>query len=46
MGTKMCEPQYSTKCMPFDPDAPTLNTVSARCNLANTCGTDWSGVCA
>ena len=45
-GTKMCEPHYATKCMPFDPDAPTLNTTASRCNIANMCGTDWSGVCA
>ena len=44
--TKMCVPQYDTKCTPFDPDAPTLNTVASRCNVANMCGTDWSGVCA
>lgn len=44
--TKLCVPQYSTKCQPFDPNSPTLNTVAARCNVANMCGTDWSGVCA
>lgn len=44
-STKMCEPSYSTECMPFDPAAPTLNSVHAKCNLANTCGTTWGSNC-
>jgi hypothetical protein len=43
--TKMCEPAYSTHCLPFNPSAATLNTVTAKCNLARSCGTDWSGIC-
>lgn len=44
-GTQMCEPAYVTSCLPFNPDVPTLNTVLARCNVAQTCGTSWSGAC-
>ena len=40
--TKMCEPSYKTHCLPF---TPTLTTAAAKCNLARSCGTDWSGVC-
>jgi hypothetical protein len=43
--TKMCEPAYSTHCLPFNPSAATLNNVTAKCNLARSCGTDWSGIC-
>jgi hypothetical protein len=43
--TNMCEAAYKTTCFPFNPSAATLNSVSAKCNLARTCGTDWSGVC-
>jgi hypothetical protein len=44
-GTQMCDPAYVTSCLPFSPDAPTLTSVLARCNLAKTCGTSWSGAC-
>jgi hypothetical protein len=43
--TKMCEPAYSTHCLPFNPSAATLNSVTAKCNVARSCGTDWSGIC-
>jgi hypothetical protein len=42
---KMCEPGYETHCLPFNPDVPTLNTYSAKCNVARSCGTTWSGFC-
>jgi hypothetical protein len=45
MKTHMCEPNYKTECLPFDPQAPTLNTVLAKCNVARSCGTTWGGVC-
>jgi len=45
-STTMCEPAYHTHCLPFNPSAATLNTVTAKCNLARSCGTDWSGVCS
>jgi hypothetical protein len=45
IATKMCEPAYSTHCLPFNPSAATLNTVAAKCNTARSCGTDWSGIC-
>lgn len=44
-GTKLCEPQYPTKCSAFDPEAHTLETASAKCNVARECGTSWSGYC-
>ena len=44
--TQMCEPAYSSLCLPFNPSAATLNSVVAKCNLARSCGTDWSGVCS
>ena len=44
-GTKMCEPKYDTHCTPFDPDAPTLQTAEAKCNVAQSCGSFWSGNC-
>ena len=44
-GTGMCEPAYKTECFPFNPDAPTLKSVPAKCNVAQSCGTSWSGVC-
>ena len=40
----LCKPTYPTSCMPFDPTKIT-SAVSA-CNLAKTCGTMWSGMCA
>jgi len=42
---KMCEPGYQTSCLPFDPKASTLDSVSAKCTLARSCGTSWSGFC-
>jgi hypothetical protein len=43
--TKMCEPNYKTQCMPFNPDMSTLNTYAAKCNVARSCGTTWGGFC-
>ena len=40
----LCKPNYQTSCMPFDP-AKITSAVSG-CNLARTCGTDWTGMCA
>lgn len=42
---KKCVPTYPTSCSPFDPKAPTLDNVVARCNMARLCGTTWSGFC-
>jgi hypothetical protein len=44
-GTKLCEPTYSTHCTPFDPNATTLQSAVAKCNVAQSCGTFWSGYC-
>jgi hypothetical protein len=44
-ATKKCEPQYDTHCTPFDPDAPTLATPEAKCNVAQSCGSFWPGNC-
>ena len=44
-GTGNCEPAYKTECFPFNPDATTLNSPAAKCNVAQSCGTSWSGVC-
>lgn len=44
-GTGMCEPAYSTPCFPFDPDAVAMNSAVAKCNVAQSCGTSWSGIC-
>ena len=41
--TKLCTPNYTTKCVPFDPDK--VPTVGQKCNIARTCGTNWSNVC-
>jgi len=43
--TKMCEPGYKTHCLPFNPSVNTLVTMTAKCNLARSCGTSWSGMC-
>jgi hypothetical protein len=45
MTTSMCEPNMPTTCYPFDPDAPAIQSAAAKCNLARTCGTSWSGMC-
>jgi hypothetical protein len=45
-GTKLCEPNMPSECYPFDPDAPAIQSAAAKCNLARTCGTSWSGMCA
>jgi hypothetical protein len=45
IGTKQCEPQYDTKCTAFNPDATTLQTAAAKCNVAHGCGTSWPGNC-
>ena len=44
-GSNMCEPQYTTKCTPFDPNSPTLQNSVAKCSLAHSCGTDWAAHC-
>jgi len=41
----MCEPAYKTECKPFNPNTPMLNTAQAKCNLARSCNTTWSGLC-
>ena len=43
--TKVCEPAYETHCLPFNPDANTLDTLAAKCTMARECGTVWSGMC-
>ncbi len=43
--TKLCEPNTESTCMPFDPDANTIQSAAAKCNLARSCGTTWSGFC-
>ncbi len=45
LATQMCEPGYETHCLPFNPNTNTLTTLTAKCNLARSCGTSWSGVC-
>jgi hypothetical protein len=42
---KLCRPNSKSSCMPFDPDASTIQTASAKCNLARACGTTWNGMC-
>lgn len=42
---QMCEPNYDTHCLPFNPATNTLTTMTAKCNLARSCGTSWSGMC-
>jgi len=44
-ASKQCEAAYQTACLPFDPSASTLDSYTAKCNLARTCGTTWSGFC-
>jgi len=44
-ATHMCEPHYTTHCTPFNPDAATLQTASAKCNVAQSCGSFWAGYC-
>jgi len=44
-SSKLCEPAYATKCSPFNPDASTLNSAVAKCNVAHECGADWPGYC-
>jgi hypothetical protein len=45
ISTKSCQSNTPTSCSPFDPDAPTIQSAAAKCNLARTCGTTWSGMC-
>jgi hypothetical protein len=42
---QMCEPSYSTHCLPFSPKSPNLTTVTQKCSLAGRCSTGWSGMC-
>jgi hypothetical protein len=44
--SQMCEPEYKTSCLPFNPNVETLDSALARCNVARTCGTTWSGMCS
>jgi hypothetical protein len=44
-GSRLCEPTYPTHCTPFDPKAQTLQTDAAKCNVAQSCGSFWSGYC-
>jgi hypothetical protein len=41
----VCRPNSQSTCMPFDPSASTIQTASAKCNLARSCGTTWNGMC-
>jgi hypothetical protein len=41
----LCRPTYPTECLPFNPDSINFNTPASKCNLAQTCGTFWSGEC-
>ena len=43
--TQQCEAGYQTHCLPFNPKSNTLTTMAAKCNLARSCGTSWSGMC-
>jgi len=44
-GTGLCETNMPTHCTAFDPDAMAIQSAAAKCNLARTCGTTWSGMC-
>jgi hypothetical protein len=39
----LCRPTYNTECAAFDPT--TITSGPEGCNLARTCGTNWSGFC-
>lgn len=43
--SQMCEPNYKTHCLPFNPELSSLNTAVSKCNIARACGTTWSGFC-
>jgi hypothetical protein len=45
ISSKLCEPPASTNCTAIDPDAVAIQSAAAKCNLARTCGTTWSGMC-
>jgi hypothetical protein len=45
LDTKKCDPTYDTHCTPFDPNAQTLDSAVAKCNVAQSCGTFWPGYC-
>jgi hypothetical protein len=32
-------------CLPFNPDDVSIQSASAKCNLARQCGTTWNGAC-
>jgi hypothetical protein len=42
---KLCKPSYSTNCLPFDPSSSNMTSMTAKCDLARSCGTFWSGMC-
>lgn len=42
---QMCEPNYPTHCLPFNPKSSNLTTVAQKCALAQRCNTGWSGMC-
>lgn len=37
-----CQPQYPTKCKPFNPD---VYSDSEKCDIVRECGTYWKGLC-
>lgn len=43
---QMCEPSYTTHCLPFNPKSPNLSTIAEKCALASRCSTGWSGMCS
>lgn len=46
LHNNLCTPNYKTECQPFDPKLSTIQSATAKCNLARTCGTTWSGMCS
>ena len=37
-----CQPQYPTKCKPFNPES---FSDSEKCSIVQACGTYWKGLC-
>ena len=37
-----CQPQYPTKCKPFNPES---FSDSEKCSISQACGTYWKGLC-
>ena len=42
VATGECEPQYSTKCLAFNPDKV---SDKEKCDIVQACGTYWKGLC-